>query len=640
MGLFDRLFGRKRSAPAVPPPPTSATPPAEPTSEAAPAPMITLFDAYGRQVQMPREEWRTKVLPDNLRRVWDQPDALAAIVTQSLEDGFIADVLEPARHLLTSDTQPERAACLLGIVYLKLERLTEAEKTFGDHIAKHGETGAILTNLAKVYSAQKRSEAVVEATLWRGLTLDPNQDNGLGWFMIMQRDRGGPPAVTAALRRVAALPRSWRAQGWLAREALERRELDVALMLFQEMLSRTPRPVPTDILQHISGELGKYGHLPEVLAITSPHFVLEHHGLAVGNNLIKANLDLGRIEAARALLDRLYALKRIDWEQTLAYWDNEISRAKLSIMTPLKESPPMALLALSGPIWLRPASPAAELFPGKITESPAVACYCASVEYPADAARSDVRLSDRAGRISRALPLFLAEQVHFRTDAASRVLQAWIPSLQGAFAVCGAPWSDADASAQARSRKPPADYVIIPHIRTTTEPWAAEFRLVRTIDARLLASCSISFPSESPGALFFQAAEALLGLLREHAEIPTIPAPAGYAVPDAADASEYTMRLEQALAVAVAAMPEAQGGSLNREREIIGGMLQLCLTEPRNLTARLLLLQTLTNLRKVHPHVVAEFKEKIALLQADHPLPVPAQGVLQRLIDALFPASA
>ncbi|HEY1107478.1 MAG TPA: hypothetical protein VGE76_02560 [Opitutaceae bacterium] len=641
MGFFDRLFGRKRPAdPAPTPPPLPAAPaPAKPAPLGKPAPevMTDFFDAYGRPVQVTREQWRTTILPHNLREVWQQPEALAYLITKSRHDGFFAEVLPAAEHLPKIDPEPERAACLLGITYLKLERFAEAEKAFNDYIARHGETGSILTNLAKVYSAQKLPEPQVEATLWRGLTLDPYQDNGLLWFAVMHRERTGPAGETHALRRVATLPGSWRAQCWLAREALEGRALEVALMLYQEVLGRSPRPVPTDILQQISGDLGKHGHLPEALAFTSPHFQLEHHGLAVGNNLIKANLDLGRIDAARALVDRLYALKRPDWDQSLAYWDNEISRLRLSLATPAKESPPMALLALAGPVWLRPLSPAAELFLGKPTDAPVVVFYNASVEYAAPADMPNVQLSDNAGRLSRALPLFLAEQTYFRTDAVGRVLQAWIPSLHGAFAVTASAWSDADASAQARTQQPAADYAFTFHLRTTTTPWSLDLRLLRTIDGALLASTTIPLESQPPGGFLTRTADVMLSLLREHADLATLPAPESYVIPNPSDVSEYTLRLEQALAVAVAAMPEAQGGSLNREREIVSGMLDLCLAQPRNLPVRLLLVQTLTNLRKVRPQVVAEFNEKVTLLQREHPLPMPAQGVIQRMVDALFP---
>src|SRR6185369_8004214 len=116
-----------------------------------------------------------------------------------------------------------------------------------------------------------------------------------------------------ALRRLAELPGSWRAQLWLAREALKSRQLDEALTLYRETLSSAAKPVPGDLLQQMSGDLGNAGHLPELLQLTESHFDCGKHGLQVGNNLIKAHLDLGQLEAARRILDQLYGLKRADW---------------------------------------------------------------------------------------------------------------------------------------------------------------------------------------------------------------------------------------------------------------------------------------------------------------------------------------
>jgi len=69
----------------------------------------------------------------------------------------------------------------------------------------------------------------------------------------------------------------------------------------------------------ISGDLGNAGHLPELLVIAKPLFDPAFHGLQVGNNLIKAHFDLGQFEAARRILDQLYALKRPDWREPLSY---------------------------------------------------------------------------------------------------------------------------------------------------------------------------------------------------------------------------------------------------------------------------------------------------------------------------------
>ena len=61
------------------------------TTAAAPASAlhdaITAYDEHGRQVVMPREEWRDKVLHPQLKQHWDTPDALYGTILTALSDG-------------------------------------------------------------------------------------------------------------------------------------------------------------------------------------------------------------------------------------------------------------------------------------------------------------------------------------------------------------------------------------------------------------------------------------------------------------------------------------------------------------------------------------------------------------------------
>ena len=120
---LSKLFGKKAEAVASPltPPPASPPPPDAPKTMKA-------WDAYGRIVEIPRENWRTKVLPGNFRSVWNQPEKLATLINVTLNDGFIADCLEPARHLHRTDPQPKRGATFLAAILLQLKNFDEAEK--------------------------------------------------------------------------------------------------------------------------------------------------------------------------------------------------------------------------------------------------------------------------------------------------------------------------------------------------------------------------------------------------------------------------------------------------------------------------------------------------------------------------------
>jgi hypothetical protein len=95
----------------------------------------------------------------------------------------------------------------------------------------------------------------------------------------------------------------------------------------------------------MSGDLGNGGHLDALLALTEPIFSAGQHGLQVGNNLIKANVDLGRLDKARDIVDALCALKRPDWNETLGYWDTQIALARLQDPPQSLTLPEMTLLS-------------------------------------------------------------------------------------------------------------------------------------------------------------------------------------------------------------------------------------------------------------------------------------------------------
>jgi tetratricopeptide (TPR) repeat protein len=231
--------------------------------------LIQVYDAYGREFFITREEWRKSVLPGSIQSNWSKPDELYSIIVGAMNDGFFADVVDAAERLLQIDPQPVRSACIWGIVLTEVGRLDEGERVFRDYIARYGEDGVILTNLAKIYSRRK-NDAKAGETLWRALELDPNQENGMGWYLAIHKERGGDEDALKALRRVAQVPGSWRAQLWLAREALKRGEVPGALDLYKESLAAAPTPAPTDLLMMMSADLGNAGRLAESVDLTLP----------------------------------------------------------------------------------------------------------------------------------------------------------------------------------------------------------------------------------------------------------------------------------------------------------------------------------------------------------------------------------
>lgn len=596
---------------------------------------IRVYDKYGRELLIARAEW-IKLLKDNLRQVWEKPDDLASHIIQALQDGFASEVEKAARQLQRIDPDKERGCTLLAVVCLQTNQPKQAQEVLLDHIRRHGESGVILTNLAKAQSALGE-EAQSLATLWHALELDPNQDNGMGWYEVIHREKGGEQAGLDALRRIAALPGSWRAQLWIARHELTQGQLDRALSLYQQALERAPQPVPCDLLMQMSGDLGNAGHLLPLLDLTAPRFDVQHHGLQVGNNLIKAAIDTGQLDLARELLDQLQAQQRPDWRDNLGFWESELQQARLAVTDPVPQAKlKCAMLTLQGPLWLPEDHPIRSRFPGKSDDAPHIVLLGSSFESPHALREVKMGPSNNPGRYSRALPLLLGEHLALCSPARATALIPWILNGDGGFLVAGKAYDDEYLIGQARQATMdgahPADYVLYSHLIVQGENLTLVLRLLRCIDGKCLAESRHPFPELGFHKVAADVLEWLALVLEREAEIvlesnsPTL---------EDSELDHYLMRLEQALAVNCSTMKEGNAEFLSNPAEILDGMLHLCLQNPQHLPSRMLLLRSLRKLRKAKPTLTAAMRPKVESLFEEFPMDV-VQAELQDDLRGVF----
>ncbi len=594
---------------------------------------IRAFDGEGREVVVPREQWQNEVLPGMLQQAWDQPDQLYVLIVNSLNDGFLAEVSDAAKRLYETDTVPARGACMWAIVLIQTGRLVEAEMVLTGFGERHDEDASVLVNLAKVYAA-KGEQARAAATLDRALALEPNHENGLGWFASMARERGGDEGAARALEQMRANPASWRAQLWLARPELDGGRMDAARALYEEALSRAPRPVPADFLMQMSGDLGGRGHLRELLELTAPHFVPEMHGLPVGNNLIKASVDTGNLDAAAAIVGALTPFNRPDWRNPLAFWEQEIAKrrggAPGNAPGPVPAGQPqqiqIGMLRVDGPVWLPPGSPARAIFGEKPASAASVTFLGGTAEAPEESSGEPTpeqrETADHLGRLTRSLPLFLAEQADLRTSATGRAMLPWAVTPAtgagghpGGFVVAAAQWPDATAVQAVQDPANRSDYVVTVHIDAEVEPWEASLVFLRTSDGARIGELSAEFdPDELEPALEDLADEVveLLSALGPESEA------SDYQLPDNFPA--YLGQLEQLLALRCVTVEGGQGQPLNVERILLDNAFALEQEAPDNVAVRLLLLETVGAMQRNRPEVAAEYRPRLEQVVEEHPL--------------------
>lgn len=274
------------------------------TTASEPAASITAYDQEGNEVQIPAAEW-LKMLEYNIRGAWDDPDEMYRLVISAADDGYAAGVDAASQRLLAIDPIPERAYTVRSIVLMKMGNWDDAEAVLNEAMGKLGRTGILLTNLAKVY-AERDDTAQADATLWEALQADPNQGNGLGWWLALQRERGGDKGYLEGLDKACALPGSWYPQLWKARDRLDANDPAGAQALYRAAFSVDAiNQAMSSALVMASGALGQAGQLPLMVELVAPRYDVAHHHPHIGLNLLQAYLQLGNIAEARELLTRM-----------------------------------------------------------------------------------------------------------------------------------------------------------------------------------------------------------------------------------------------------------------------------------------------------------------------------------------------
>ena len=630
MSIIDRILGRTptegpqihasgKSASATAPAlitdlPAMAISATAPTAALGSEGLIRVYDQFGRAVAIGREAWRKDVLLPNLQTNRNNPDALYDVIVAALNDDFGADVLESARYLAEHDPQPQRGAAVLGIVLLQLKDHEGARAFLERAIARHGENAYLLANLARAYAAGGDDERAQEL-IWRALQIEPNEEGTLNWMIGAANTRGGQDAVLIAYARAAALPGSWRAQLWLARDALERGDLTEATRLYEEALGRA-KPVPASLLMQLSGDLGNRGHTDLLVRLTQPRFDLALHGLAVGNNLLRGYVELGMFAEARTLLEQLYSQQRPDWRENLIQWEQKLDDAQKrygEVTAPLE----VVVMKLEQPVWARGVLGFDSVLPAKTSAAPRIHFVCGSGEAGDDVgAKVVTQPTNDLGRMARALPMFLAEELYLRTNARTTFLLPWMK--QGGFILSAKPWTRAFLPPNPN----PPDLLVYLHVDARVTPWLLRVSVENTRQAAPPSVFEQSFKLSTAGhdalTLLYDLIprlSALVAIRREEAN-------SALGTPPADLLPGYLTAIEQALAIGLAARQTSGESFLHQERSIFDHLFDVAIHGDQLLRPRMLLVNALENETRRRPDIAREYLDKLALLQQRHALPL------------------
>ena len=546
---------------------------------------------------MPLEQWRRDILKPNLDSKWNDPEGLYSLIFSALRDDLAADVDQASARLVDIDPMVERAFVTRAIVQLKLGRTRDAGETLRQAIAKVGKTGVLLTNQAKVISAEG-DHALAMVTLDRSLELDPNQDNGLGWRVAELTEATGADAAQAYLHTLAGRPDAWRPQLLLGQRAIKAGQREEGLAWFDQALNRAPHG--TDVMLGVTGELGKQGLLNDLVQRVAPLFDERRDDIRVGYNLLQAYVELGDASTGRALLERLFALGQPAYAQHLQHYAKTFDEMIVQAPKALDHEPEISIMQMKLPPWLLGMQGMEWAAPPRGQDRPRIVLLpLAAVDESSEGSARSGR-EDERGRLSRALPLFLLEQLVYCSDLDVTLN---LPVADGHNLVL---FGRAVGEDELESMAQDFDWAVEGEVAHLEEGFKVVCRLRRLSDRSTFKRVERSFKEQEAGdALMVMAGEILaaIGSATTMAIEPRVPM---YALPTA-HVNEYVSALGQHLALTLASSANARD-SLFGERNIYGWLQTLAVSIPDNEPAQFMYFTALAKGRRMGSTIIDEFE--------------------------------
>ena len=387
------------------------------------AKMMNIIDQNGRRIQITMDEWREKVLPIALKNHWDNANLLYNDILKAIQNNFINDVKDAAIHLKEIDTIKERGYNTLAILYLKNKEFDKANEVLSEYLVNNPKTGTILTNLAKSYYGQDEKEKAMEI-LWEGLTINPNQNNGLPWYASICKDREGIDGYIDALRRASEIKGSWLPQFLLARYKLNEKNIESAKELLKIALSEGH--VTQEALLVISGELGAKGYSKELIELVEPVYDFNKNDIRVGLNLLQAYLQNKEIEKGENLLNKLMMLERPDLKNALLKISNNFDKLKIEekASTPKKDVQ-INMMVLDNPVWGHGLKTSKWFINNKeVKGNIAVLPY--ADETIKEKEIKGYQRDNETSMLSRGIPLYVSEMINYYTDYNNKVVMPFV----------------------------------------------------------------------------------------------------------------------------------------------------------------------------------------------------------------------
>ncbi|QQE72969.1 hypothetical protein KDJ56_13545 [Brevibacillus composti] len=261
---------------------------------------VTFTNEFGQSVQLAREDFQKKIIPQSLDKFWDDKEKLRDFAMDLVRERFPEQAAVAADRLLELYGPIESALIFRAVVHMQAAEYEQAKKMLLDCLERFPSSGTACTNLAKVYALEGQ-EAKAFETLEAGLFRDPNQENGLNMYVESFLQFNKRDELKKRLEAFMAKEGAWRPQLHMARLALTEENLLKAMHWYKEAVERAPEK--EEVIMTVTGELGQAGYVYQLIQICEQYWspALSQYPFT-GFNYANALLTTDQKEKAIAVL--------------------------------------------------------------------------------------------------------------------------------------------------------------------------------------------------------------------------------------------------------------------------------------------------------------------------------------------------
>lgn len=605
MGMFDFLKKKPdeagaASAPSAPVVPPMLTAQQQAAAEKQPVPEhLDMQDAFGRRIRVSREEYRTKHLPELVKQHGNDAEKLTMIIMEAIRAGFAGDMLAAANRLTVIDKDAERCLSVLAVVQRDSGDLDAAEATLRELKQKRPQSPSARVGLALI--AEQRGDAAgAEVLLREALAMDPNHADAVHALLALRHRAVGDAGYRAELEAAAA-GGAWRPTLWLARWLLQNGEKDLALACYHKVL--TAAEVESDALVMASADLVQAGEHGAVAELVVPRFVPGRHHPHAGLALLHHYAAVGDDVAGAALLHQMYLHYGNIVAPALHPFTAEFDRQRLAKLPPpaaMPANPRIGLYRFDRPLWCAGLDDPMWLLPQKAKDHKQVLCFPLAVE---GSQQSQPGMEDELGRVTRAVPLFLAEQIWLSSP--HRGTAGLLIAEQGGWVVMGKQWPEEQLAAQLAPEEKERSIVVSGVLRIDGDKRRIDLWAYDCQKQERIGHAAAEGAANEMGKMLLQLVAELW---------PALGGPAGHKPP--VDNANYWAAYADGLAQQAALIATQNGGMpkdrLYGERYILQWLQNTMMLEPRWQPGFWLFSSALCVLRQMGSEIPKEFARTVA----------------------------